>query len=385
MVFFLWTGMVLGVLVGMILVLFPKARQNGNLTLGLSVLSVFHCLLVSDLYLSGRMVDFPHLSRTGNISAYLCAPLLYLFVKKTLYQLPVLKGFTWLIFLPPLVYFFDYLPYYLKSASEKAAIIEAQQLGEANFLFSESLLFPEQFHFYFRQLWLLGFIILIVRLLWINRDLLNIHKIKLNRYIYVFLWFFTLSLSIAIFPPFFRFLGGFDFYDLGTQAFTLAITLTGSALFLLFNPRLLYGFYWESSPVSIPQEVQVKSQIQTVEPVDIEGYREICKSLSELMKEEKLYLTQGFSINELSRISNVPVYKISPAINFCFDTNFNQWINQFRIEEFDRLIQQGEHERLTLDGIASKCGFSNRTTFISSFKKMKGDTPSQYLKTISPT
>jgi AraC-like DNA-binding protein len=295
----------------------------------------------------------------------------------------VLKGASWLIFLPPALYLIDYLPYYLKTASEKGAIIEKQQLGQDHFLFLEGLLLPDQFHFYFRQLWLFGFLVLIFRLLWINRDLLNIRQMRLNRYIYGFLWFFALSLSIAIIPAFYRFIGEFDIFNLNAQAFTLSTTLVGSALFLLFNPRLLYGFYWESSLEPVPSKVAVKSQIQSIEPIDIEGYQEICESLSKLVNDHKLYLTQGFSINELSRLSNVPVYKISPAINSCFCTNFNQWINQFRIEEFDRLIRQGEHERLTLDGIASKCGFSNRTTFISCFKKIKGNTPSQYLKSIS--
>ncbi|WP_373400723.1 helix-turn-helix domain-containing protein [Algoriphagus halophilus] len=72
-------------------------------------------------------------------------------------------------------------------------------------------------------------------------------------------------------------------------------------------------------------------------------------------------------------------------MNACFHTNFNQWINKYRIEEFEQLICEGYHEKMTLDGIASKCGFSNRTTFISSFKKVKGITPSQFLKDIPDT
>ncbi|WP_288369676.1 AraC family transcriptional regulator [uncultured Algoriphagus sp.] len=165
---------------------------------------------------------------------------------------------------------------------------------------------------------------------------------------------------------------------------TISSALIGAGVFLVFNPRLLYGFYWSGS---IKEKIEIKEiePIKSASHIQTEELEELCDQVTNFVQSQKLYLKQGITINDLSKELNIPVYKISPAINMCYDTNFNQWINKFRIEEFDRLIQQGEHERLTLDGIASKCGFSNRTTFISAFKKIKGDTPSHYLKNISLT
>jgi YesN/AraC family two-component response regulator len=163
---------------------------------------------------------------------------------------------------------------------------------------------------------------------------------------------------------------------------TISSALIGAGVFLVFNPRLLYGFYWSGS---IKEKIEIKeiTPVKSISQTQTEELEELCGQVTNLVQTQKLFLKQGITINDLSKELNIPVYKISQAINLCYDTNFNQWINQFRIEEFDRLIRQGEHERLTLDGIASKCGFSNRTTFISCFKKIKGNTPSQYLKSIS--
>ncbi|SHO64379.1 helix-turn-helix domain-containing protein [Algoriphagus zhangzhouensis] len=121
------------------------------------------------------------------------------------------------------------------------------------------------------------------------------------------------------------------------------------------------------------------STLRPQKPIDTET-EFICSHISEVVKEQKLFLTQRYSINDLSKDTGIPVYKISRAINSCNQTNFNQWINQFRIEEFQVLIEQGYQDQLTLDVIAEKCGFSNRATFISAFKKVKGVTPGVYIK-----
>lgn len=385
MLFLFWPGMIIGLLVSIILIFFPRSRENGNILLGFCLLTVCHCLLVSILYQSGDMVDFPHISRTGNLSAYLVAPLFFLFVRYLLYRGPLFRKWDLFIFLPSLLNLIDFLPYYLLSGEEKSSMILAQQLGEDHFLFRESSFLPDRFHFYFRQIYLLGFLILSIRLLWINRNLIRRDKAKINRDINRYLWFMAVSMSISILPPFFRFINMVEAYTLGMQALTLAVTLIGSGIFLFFHPSLLYGFYWENeSQEGIDYKNTIESSTEELLQLEREN-QELCQKLNQLIQEEKLFLKKGFSINDLSVASDIPVYKISPAINACFHTNFNQWINQFRIEEFEQLICEGYHEKMTLDGIASKCGFSNRTTFISSFKKVKGITPSQFLKDIPDT
>lgn len=375
-----YIGIIIGLLTSLILLFFANSRKNGNWLLGLSILFLTHALIVTHLYRTGLMVDYPHWSRTGNISAYLISPFFYLFMKHIIYRKSIFKKRDFLLLIPSIVNFIDYLPYFLLSGNEKSLIIQNQQLYNDHFLFLEGSLLPDGFQFYARQIWLLIFIILSIRILWINRDLLKREESKANQHIFIYLTFITITFSLAIIPGFFRFIPNIEIYTITIQAITVSITLIGSGLFLFFNPRFLYGFFWEDEIIpSIPPS------IKSIQPIDLKKSLDtetefICTHITEAVKAQKLYLTQGYSINDLSKDTGIPVYKISPAINSCNQTNFNQWINQFRIEEFELLIEQGYQDQLTLDGVAEKCGFSNRATFISAFKKVKGVTPGVYIK-----
>lgn len=326
------------------------------------------------------MVDYPHWSRTGNISAYLIAPFFYLFMKHIIYRKSIFKKRDLLLLIPSVVNFFDYLPYFLLSGVEKSLIIKDQQLYNDHFLFLEGSLLPDGFQFYARQVWLLIFIVLCIKILWVNKNLLKREESKANQHIFIYLAFITITFSLAIIPGFFRFIPNIQIYTITIQAVTVSITLIGTGLFLFFNPKFLYGFFWEDEIIpSIPPSIESIQPIDLKKSIDTET-EFICSHISEAVKEQKLFLTQGYSINDLSKDTGIPVYKISPAINSCNQTNFNQWINQYRIEEFELLIEQGYQDQLTLDGIAEKCGFSNRATFISAFKKVKGVTPGVYIK-----
>ena len=55
-------------------------------------------------------------------------------------------------------------------------------------------------------------------------------------------------------------------------------------------------------------------------------------------------------------------------------------MNSYRIEEFNRLLEKGEHTQYTLQALIEKCGFSSRTSFFRYFKKVKGMSPGEYIR-----
>jgi AraC-like DNA-binding protein len=76
--------------------------------------------------------------------------------------------------------------------------------------------------------------------------------------------------------------------------------------------------------------------------------------------------------------SNVSV--VSKMINQGFGQNFNDFINQFRIEAVKEKLQKGEHLQQTLLGIAFDCGFNSKATFNRSFKKITGQSPKEWIE-----
>jgi AraC-like DNA-binding protein len=92
------------------------------------------------------------------------------------------------------------------------------------------------------------------------------------------------------------------------------------------------------------------------------------------------FLNHEFTIHDLSEDIDVPVYQLSPIINQHFKSNFNSWVNRYRVNHFVSVCNLPENINLTLDALSRKSGFSNRTTFTNAFKKEKNQTPGIFLK-----
>ncbi len=102
--------------------------------------------------------------------------------------------------------------------------------------------------------------------------------------------------------------------------------------------------------------------------------------LGTFMEEKKPFLRTGYSIRVLGEEMGIPSYQISAFMNQWLGMNFNEYFNWFRIKHCQELMDSGDSEQLNLRGLAYRCGFSNRNTLTSAFKKFTGRTPSSYFK-----
>ncbi len=98
------------------------------------------------------------------------------------------------------------------------------------------------------------------------------------------------------------------------------------------------------------------------------------------MTRNKPYLNKQYTIHNLGEEVGIPVYQLSPIINKHYQSNFNVWVNRYRINHFIELCRNNKRDVLTLAGIAEEAGFNNRSTFINAFKKETGTTPGNFLK-----
>jgi AraC-like DNA-binding protein len=58
--------------------------------------------------------------------------------------------------------------------------------------------------------------------------------------------------------------------------------------------------------------------------------------------------------------------------------SFALFINEYRIEEAKHLLK--ENNSFTLEAIGFEAGFSSKSTFYATFKKVTGQTPSEFKK-----
>ena len=101
--------------------------------------------------------------------------------------------------------------------------------------------------------------------------------------------------------------------------------------------------------------------------------------LKKLMESEKIYTESELSLYELAnRLDTLPNY-LSQVINDKEGKNFYDYINMLRIDEFKRLVSRPESRKYTLLSLSFDCGFNSKSSFNKNFKKVTGQSPSEYL------
>lgn len=100
------------------------------------------------------------------------------------------------------------------------------------------------------------------------------------------------------------------------------------------------------------------------------------------MEIDKLYLNGKLSIQDVSDKLTIPRQYISEVLNEHMNTNFQDFINEYRVEEFINRLKNDQNNHFTLLGIATEVGFNSKSSFNAIFKKFKGLTPTQFKKNL---
>lgn len=129
----------------------------------------------------------------------------------------------------------------------------------------------------------------------------------------------------------------------------------------------------------VPKEKYAKSGLKE------EASDKLFQELTLLMTDTTIYQNGELSVGELASILKVHPNYLSQIINEREGKNFYEYINNFRIEEFKRLITIPKNQKVTLLSLAYDCGFNSKSSFNRYFKKSTGQTPSQYAASLIKT
>ncbi|WP_435260808.1 helix-turn-helix domain-containing protein [Tenacibaculum sp. nBUS_03] len=93
---------------------------------------------------------------------------------------------------------------------------------------------------------------------------------------------------------------------------------------------------------------------------------------------DKHFLVSNLTLKTLSKKLDIREKELSKLINTHTNKNFYHFINQFRVNEFKKLLLSPKAKQLSIVGLAEEAGFSSKSTFYSAFKNLEGVTPKQY-------
>jgi AraC-like DNA-binding protein len=368
---------ILGILSGFIILYFGIKTNPANQPLAFAQIFASLAIFVDFTVISKLIFYWPFVYRLGHLFILIFIPMPFLYVlfytKKRLW-----RWFDLLHALPLVVFLVDYGHVYLLSNAEKITILQEEiynlpLLGE----FRQSKYIGPGFHEDFRS-YLFSFYWVVQFFIFMEWVLINKNPDPGAR-----LWrnwtIFFIVCQFFMFVPFYLNLLGFQASaaDLITKSFVVLWILL-SSVSLFFYPSLLYGF-------TIKPEKEIPKVTKTIETSVEEEQKleEILKSIEHHMDERKLFLTQGYSINDFSKDINLPVYQISKCLNIFRGMGFVDYNNQKRIMHCVSKFGKREWQIYTFEAMASECGFSNRNTFTRAFKKFQGCYPSEYKKNLN--
>jgi AraC-like DNA-binding protein len=100
--------------------------------------------------------------------------------------------------------------------------------------------------------------------------------------------------------------------------------------------------------------------------------------ISNIMEQQKPYRDVEFSVQKLAELTTLPGYIISTVLSSKAQTNFNQYANNYRIQDAKQMLSNPKFDHLTIAAIAYECGFNSLSSFNTAFKKLAGTTPSAF-------
>jgi len=332
---------------------------------------------------------------------FLTGPLLLFYYRGTLTDNSKLRPSDIIHFIPFLFQLVGIFPYLLTPFSYKVGIA-SQILNDLNLItqFKVNWITTPLVNFFARPILVFMYLGYITYMLWKYNPQSQRIKVPLQQYKLMYRWLIILAVTTAIL------ILNFFFLSLSLSKQTVTATLingqfthifSGVAYFcmsfmLLLFPRILYGMpiYNSNTALEIGSQERPKKETNPIiEPTNIvaevqlpkdDPFYELVDKINAYLTKEEPFLNPDFTINELAVALKVPVHHLSYCLNTLMNVKFTTLRTQLRIQYAAKLLDSGQADDLSMDGIGKKSGFSTRSNFYNAFKTETGMTPSEYLE-----
>ena len=114
-----------------------------------------------------------------------------------------------------------------------------------------------------------------------------------------------------------------------------------------------------------------------------EEVKDITSQLQHHLVNDKPYKNKEIRVIDLARKIGTSKQKLTYVIKNVMETNFYGIMNKYRVLEAKELLKQPKNKNYNIDVISEMAGFQSKSSFNACFKKVTGQTPSEFRKKLN--
>ena len=366
--------LIISTLIGILSFGFLLFRFHGNLyqkfllllfTYCLTYISFTLCLLYTD-----NLRVYASLYGMGSPLHYMLPISFFLLTKAILKKQTKPSRVDLLWFIIPVIHAIELVPLYLLDTDQKLALLHGINQDRDLAITNEYYILPNRVHYALKLG--LGFSLFgiafkktykfrrIGRRTTRKKELLWINTVSL----YLSICFAVLLLLLALDTQY------QSFHEFAVLIYSFSSILIFLSIIIIPYPNLKTLLAKKESKTRLEALGQGPGTAE-VEP----NFRKI---LEDYFRTESEFLNPSYRLQDLADKLGISRNSLSYLINTIYHKNFNELLNEKRIEVALVKLNNPEWEKLSLQGIAEEVGFKSRTTFNTAFKKKTGCTYSEF-------
>lgn len=321
------------------------------------------------LFLSKEIVHFPHFLLVSHLISRISLPIIFLMLVFELYH----RKFKWydaFHFIPPLLFLANYWSFYTKSGEDKLASISKLYVSGYDSLLSEGSYLSDSSVYLIRLapffVYTLAMCILLISKKSVKlSNSLKDFFIALTLYLFLNLIAFFLSDALYLFNK-------NSVFEINLISFITTFILLA---YFFFIPNFIYHPYFN-------KEKQNKEEIARIKAHKAITYSHVEK-IEQYFNLHKSFLNPDYTITQLESEIKIPARQISKAVKLIRNQNFNQFLNEYRINYLLQEVALETAISTNFQDLAFQVGFNSVNNFYAHFKNYVGCTPKTYFDNLN--
>ena len=358
------------------LLLFKEGAIRSYADYILAIYFIFQvwCIVIYLLVYSGLINNMPHLYKTAGPISFVTPALVYLYVRAVLYNQRIsIKD--WPHFIPFIIIFFNYLPFYSMPINEKSSMVANIVNDISNTYKFQIGIIPEYLIYILLPL-LVTFYVFIQWKLILNYKITNLEPIFQKQIDAVVKW-----LKINTWASTF-FVIGYILLIIGAN--TIPHFFATSISKIIISLSLALAFFVISVHLLVHQNVLLGLPFVKYKEANLfvkDNYAKEIATINSYFIENQPFLINNLTIAQLSVMLSMSPKELSYIINNYYEVRFSDFLNKFRVEYITNKFNEIYLNNYTIESLAKESGFSSMPSFYRAFNKIHNCTPSEFLNT----